>query len=73
MGMNNLPRVVTRPGIEHTSPRPLDRKSDALTVTPPSHQKTEWCRQDQNLKTKTKTKTLELDSMMESKTDDSRL
>ena len=38
MGVNNLPRVVTwkRNGQE-SNPWPLDRKSNALTITTPSH------------------------------------
>jgi len=38
MGVNNLPRVVTWQRLDQVSnPRPLDRKSDAITVMPPSN------------------------------------
>ena len=39
IGVNNLPNVVARQCISRESnPRPFERKSNALTTTPPSHQ-----------------------------------
>jgi len=38
MGVGNLPRVVAwRCAGRESNPRPLDRESDTLTTTPPSH------------------------------------
>ena len=40
IGVNNLPKVVARQCISRESnPRPFERKSNALSTTPPSHRK----------------------------------